>query len=38
MMEKAKKPKAVTVEVAISSSCPPEVAKGTSATNVAEDD
>jgi len=32
-MEKAKKPKAVAAEGA---PCPPEVAKGTSATNVAE--
>jgi len=37
-MEKAKKPKVVSEEAAVSSPCPPEVAKGTSATNVAEDD
>jgi len=38
MVEKAKKPKAVSEEAAVSSPCPPEVAKGASATNVAEDE
>jgi hypothetical protein len=38
MMEKAKKPKAVSEEAAVLSPCPPEVAKGTSATNVAEEE
>jgi len=38
MGEKAKKPKAVPEEAAFSSPCSAKVAKGTSATNVAEDE
>jgi hypothetical protein len=37
-MEKAKKPKAVSEEAAVSSPCPAKVAKGASAKNVAEDE